>query len=133
MEPTGNTLGGVPGPDADFSHPLGPGFGNTLSNMRFVGWVGLVCGILTCLSIVGAILGVPLIIASHRFIEGLNRFENYRHDRSESELKAGFQELGRSFQILKILTIIYIVLTVGYIATLFLVGGLGILGGILES
>jgi len=133
MEYSGSAPNAQPGPEADFSHPMGPGFGKTLSNMRFVGWVGMVYGILTCLSIVGAIVGVPLIIASHRFIEGLNRFENYRHDRSESELKAGFQEMGRSFQVLKILTIIYIVLTVGYIATLFLVGGLGILGGILES
>ncbi len=133
MEYSGSVPNAQPGLEADFSHPMGPGFGKTLSNMRFVGWVGMVYGILTCLSIVGAIVGVPLIIASHRFIEGLNRFENYRHDRSEAELKEGFREMGRSFQILKILTIIYIVLTVGYIATLFLVGGLGILGGILES
>ena len=112
---------------AAFNHPLGPGFGRTLGDMRFIGWAGMIYGIMTCLSIVGAIVGVPMIIAAHRFIEGLNRFENYRRDRVESELKAGFDELGRSFRLLKILMIVQIVLTVAYIAFLFLLGGIGLL------
>lgn len=106
---------------------MGYGFGNILGDMRFVGWTGMVYGILTCLSIAGAIIGVPLIIAAHRFIEGVNRFENYHHDRSESELKAGFDELGRSFRIMKILVIIYLVLMVGSVVMLVMLGGLGIL------
>jgi len=122
-----STPGAQPGLPADFSHPMGPGFGKTLTDMRFIGWVGMVYGILTCLSIAGAIVGVPLIIAAHRFNEGLNRFENYRHDRSEAELKAGFTELGRSFLVMKILAIIYIVLTMGSLAFVFLLGGLGIM------
>ena len=52
---------------------------------------------------------------------------------AEDELAAGFYELGRSFRILKILTIIYLVLTVGYLVFLFLMGGLGILAGLMES
>jgi phosphate/sulfate permease len=112
---------------------MGLGFGKTLADMRFIGWVGLIWGILTCLSIVGAIVGVPLIIACHRFIEGVNRFENYRRQRTETELKEGFAELGRSFRVLKILTIIYIVFIVGYIAFLFLLGGLGIMSELAGS
>lgn len=127
MEQMGPPAGSQPGPDTDFTHPMGPGFGKTLGDMRFMGWVGLIWGILTCLSIIGAIVGVPMIIACHRFIEGVNRFENYRRQRTEAELMAGFAELGRSFRVMKILTIIYIVLTVGYLAFLFLLGGLGIL------
>jgi len=112
---------------ADFMHPMGPTFGNTLRDMRFMGWVGLIYGIMTCLSIVGAAIGVPMIIASHRFIEGVNRFENYRRDQSVEELKAGFGDIGRSFRYLKVLIIIYIVLTVGSLAFMFLLGGLGIM------
>jgi hypothetical protein len=93
----------------------------------------MIYGILTCLTLIGALLGVPLIIASHRFLEGINRFELFRNKGTEDELAAGFYELGRSFRILKILTIIYLVLTVGYLAFLFLMGGLGILAGLLES
>ena len=56
-----------PGPSSALTHAMGPGFGNVLGDMRFVGWVGLVYGILTCLSIAGAIIGVmPLAwSASH--------------------------------------------------------------------
>ncbi|MCP4571099.1 MAG: DUF5362 domain-containing protein [bacterium] len=110
-----------------FNHPMGPGFGATLADMRFMGWVSLIYGIITCLSIVGALVGVPMIIAAHRFIEGINRFEVYRQDRSEGELRTGFHELGRSFRIQKILVVIHLVLTVGYFCFLFLLGGLGIL------
>ena len=121
------------GTGATAIHPLGLGFERTLSDMRFMGWISMIYGILTCLSIIGAVLGVPLIIASHRFIEGVNRFELFRKTGTENELAAGFYELGRSFGILKILTIIYLVLTVAYLAFLFLMGGLGILAGLMES
>ena len=114
-------------------HPLGLGFERTLSDMRFMGWISMIYGILTCLSIIGAVLGVPLIIASHRFIEGVNRFELFRNTGTEGELAAGFYELGRSFRILKVLTIIYLVLTVGYLVFLFLLGGLGLLAGLKEA
>jgi hypothetical protein len=114
-------------------HPLGLGFERTLGDMRFMGWISMIYGILTCLSIIGAVLGVPLIIASHRFIEGVNRFQLYREKGAQDELAAGFYELGRSFRILKILTIIYLVLTVGYLVFLFLLGGLSILASLMES
>ena len=114
-------------------HPLGPGFESTLKDMRFIGWVAMIKGILACLSIFGALLGVPLIIAAHRFIEGVNRFEMYRQAAGESELAAGFYELGRSFRILKILVVIYLVLALGSIAFMFLMGGLGLLAGLAEG
>ena len=114
-------------------HPMGLGFERTLKDMRFMGWISLIYGILICLSIVGAVLGVPLIIASHRFIEGINRFELFRQFGTEDELQAGFYELGRSFRILKILVIIFLVLTVMYFAFLFLLGGLGLLAGLMKS
>ncbi|MEN8006885.1 MAG: DUF5362 family protein [Candidatus Krumholzibacteriota bacterium] len=114
-------------------NPMGLGFERTLGDMRFMGWVSLIYGILTCLSIIGAVLGVPLIIASHRFIEGINRFDLFRQAGTNEELQAGFYELGRSFRILKIITIIYLVLTVLYLAFLFLMGGLGLLAGLMEA
>ena len=120
-------------PMADHNHPMGLGFGDTLGNMRFMGWMGLIYGILTCLSIVGAIVGIPLIIASNRFLGGIKRFENYRHDRSEAELRAGFEDLGSSFKTLKILSIVYIVLVACYIGLMIMLGGFGLLSGLANS
>ena len=128
MQDMQNTEGG-----ATAIHPMGLGFERTLGDMRFMGWISLIYGILTCLSIVGAVLGVPLIIASHRFIEGVNRFDVFRQTGTQDQLQAGFYELGRSFRVLKILTIIYLVLIILYLAFLFLMGGLGILAGLMES
>lgn len=115
------------------THPMGPGFGQTLGDMRFMGWVSLIYGILTCLSIVGAILGVPLIIAAHRFLEGINRLELYRQNpQAEDELRTGFHEFGRSFRIMKILVVIHIFMMVGYIFLLFFLGGVGILSELMD-
>ena len=133
MENNEATPGARSGPVSDFRHPMGPSFGKTLGDMRFMGWVGLIYGIMNCLSIVGVIVGIPMIIAAHRFIEGINRFEYYRQDRSEAALQAGFAELGRSFRVMKILTIIHLSLMVGYIAFLFLLGGLGIMSELVGS
>jgi hypothetical protein len=113
--------------------PMGLGFETTVKDMRFIGWVALIKGILICFSIFGALVGVPLIIASHRLIEGTKRFDLFRSTGTQDELAAGFYELGRSFRILKILVIIYLVLMVGTLAFVFLLGGLGVLAGLLES
>ena len=114
-------------------HPMGLGFEGTLKDMRFIGWVSLIYGILTCLSIAGAVVGVPLIIASHRFIEGINRFDLFRQTGTKDELQAGFYELGRSFRILKILTIIYLVLILLCFAFMFLMGGLSLLASLMNT
>ncbi len=123
MENMDLNSGAVPPPN----HPMGMGFGDTLANMRFIGWIGMVYGILTCLSIVGAIIGIPLIIASNRFLGGIKRFEIYRYDCSEHELRAGFEDLGSSFKTLKILSIVYIVLTVCYFGLMITMFSLGLL------
>ena len=128
MDDMTNTAAGTAG-----VHPMGLGFEGTLKDMRFIGWVSMIYGILTCLSIVGAVVGVPLIIASHRFIEGINRFDLFRQTGTEDELQAGFYELGRSFRILKILTIIYLVLILLWFAFMFLMGGLSLMASLMDS
>jgi hypothetical protein len=128
LEDMTNTAAGAAG-----VHPMGLGFEGTLKDMRFIGWVSMIYGILTCLSIVGAVVGVPLIIASHRFIEGINRFDLFRQTGTEDELQAGFYELGRSFRILKILTIIYLILILLWFAFMFLMGGLSLMASLMDS
>lgn len=128
MEETTNTTG-----EAAQIQPMGLGFENTVKDMRFIGWVALIKGVLICFSIFGALVGVPLIIASHRLIEGTKRFDQFRSTGTQDELVAGFYELGRSFRILKILVVIYLVILVGSLAFVFFLGGLGLLAGLAES
>ena len=123
---------GLP-PVADTDHPMGMGFADTLSSMRFVGWMGMIYGIISCLSIASAIVGIPLIIASNRFLGGIKRFESYRHNQSEFELRAGFEDLGSSFKTIKILSIVFIVLMISYIGLMIALGGIGLLAGLAES
>ncbi|MFH2051302.1 MAG: DUF5362 family protein [bacterium] len=117
----------------DWNHPMGPGFGRTLGDMRFMGWVTMIYGILTCLTIVGMIVGIPVVVAANRFLAGVTRFEAYRASASIEELKAGFQDLGGSFRILKIITIVYLVLTALYLVFLFMMGGLSLLAGLADG
>lgn len=116
-----------------FVHPMGPRFEGSLKDMRFMGWVAVIYGILTCITIVGLPLGIPLIIAANRFVEGVNRFESYRVEGDVSQMRTGFEDLGRSFRVLKILTVIYIVLTCLYFFFLFFLGGLGLLSEMANS
>jgi len=130
----GETPGAGTGGGA-FDNPaaLGPGFPGTLGDMRFMGYTVIVVGVMNCLTIIGAILGVPLIISGRQFLDSAARFEEVRHGGGTNSLAAGFHDLGRSLRILKILVIIYIVLTVMYFIGLFFFGGLAMLAGLAES
>ena len=92
MEDMTNTAPGTPG-----VHSMGLGFEGTLKDMRFIGWVSMIYGILTCLSIAGAIVGVPLIIASHRFIEGINRFDLFRQTGYRKRIAGRILRTGSQF------------------------------------
>ncbi len=123
----------TPGMTGGNEHSMGPRFRSSLGDMRFMGWIGMIYGILTCMTLVGIPLGIPLIIAAHRFIEGVNRFDVFRTEANGAELREGFNHLGSSFRILKILTIIYLVLTIGYLFFLFFLGGIGLLSGLADT
>ncbi len=114
-------------------HGMGPTFGKTLGNMKFMGVVGMVYGIMTSLSIVGAVLGIPMIIASNRFLEAVKILEEYRQSNRPQDMATAFHELGRSFRLMKIVVLISIGMTVLYFIGLFLFGGLALLASLAES
>ena len=53
-------------------HGMGLTFGKTLANMKFMGVAGMVYGILTCLSLVGALLG---------YLSSLHRTASWRRSK----------------------------------------------------
>jgi len=127
----GNQFGGNPdfsGPGKD--HGMGLTFGKTLGNMKFMGVAGMVYGVLTCLSLVGAILGVPIIIASNRFLEAVKIMEQYRTSGRSEDMAAAFHELGRSFRLMKVVVLISLGMMVLYMGAGFIFGGFAILSSL---
>ena len=115
---------------ASLNHPLGPGFGRTLGYMRFMGRALLVYGGLCCLTLVGAAAGVPMIMTARRFLKGVDDFDVYRRETDLKALKAGFEEMGRSFRLMKILTLITVAVGFLYLMVLVMVGGMGLMSGL---
>jgi hypothetical protein len=84
------------------------------SNMGFMGTFYQVIGVLYCISILGAIFGIPLYISGSNLkkaikpLEGIEKFEDDR-------IEASYQHIISSFRIQKIIAIVSIVFAVLYI------------------
>lgn len=87
-------------------------FEKMTNDMRFVGMFAIIYGALTCLSIIGALIGVPIIFVGLRMREAADQFSAFRITNNAASMRAGFELQGRFFHILKILIIVQIVLIV---------------------
>lgn len=87
-------------------------FEKMTSDMKFVGMFTIIYGALTCISIIGALIGVPTIFIGLRMREAADQFSNFRVTNSAASMRAGFELQGRFFHILKILVIVQIVLII---------------------
>jgi len=90
-------------------------FNRMTSDMKFVGLFTIIYGALTCLSIIGAVIGIPLIFAGMRIREAADEFTMFQSANDNKALRRAFEKQGRYFNILKILIIVALVLTVIYI------------------
>lgn len=86
--------------------------GKVTGDMKFVGIAIIIYGALNCLSIIGAIIGIPLIISGMRLREAAEEFNAYRTSGNVNLLYRGFESQGRFFFINKVLVIITLVLMV---------------------
>jgi hypothetical protein len=93
-----------------------------ISDMRFVGMFFIIYGGFTCITIVGAVIGIPLIFCGMRLREAAESFTMFLANNDENALLAGFEKQGRFFYIQKILIIVGIVFTVLYFIFLFFFG-----------
>ncbi len=93
-------------------------FDKMTSDMRFVGMFTIIYGVITCLTIIGALIGVPTIIIGLRMREAADQFSLYKMTNNAGALRQGFELQGKYFRIIKILIIIGIVFTVLYIILL---------------
>jgi hypothetical protein len=106
---------------AGFAHPsmFQFYFDKMIKDMRFVGMFAIIYGVFTCLSIIGAIIGVPVIFIGLRIREAADHFSLFKLSNDAAALRLGFELQGKYFRILKILIIVQIVLIV--IGIIFLI------------
>ena len=106
---------------------ISPMFQNLLNkmakDMRFVGIFYIIVGGFTCLSIIGAIIGVPYIICGIRLRESANFFDNYSYGGDTGILENAIDKQSRFFFIQKVIMIITIIGLVLYI--IFIIAFLG--------
>jgi hypothetical protein len=88
-------------------------------DMKFVGLFSIIYGALTSLSIVGAIVGIPMIIAGLRLRESADGYEAFARG-DGSALTRAFEKQRSYFFIQKILIIVAIAGIVLYIAGIIL-------------
>ena len=97
-------------------------FTKMTSDMKFVGMFTIVYGVLTSLSIIGAVIGVPLIFAGMRIREAADEFNAFRLTNDSDALRRGFELQGKYFNIQKIIIIVGLILTALYIIGIFIFG-----------
>ena len=90
-------------------------FEKMIGDMRFVGIFTIVYGVLTCLTIIGALVGVPTIIIGLRIREAADQFAIFKMTNNAAALKQGFELQGKYYRLIKILIIVGLVLMVLYI------------------
>ena len=84
-------------------------------DMRFIGMYHIIIGALSCLTIVGAVIGVPVIFIGLKMREAADQFDIFKLANNPQALRKGFELQGKFFNIWKILIIIGIVVTVLYL------------------
>lgn len=106
-------------------------FEKMIKDMRFVGMFTIIYGAITCLTIIGALLGVPTIIVGLRMREAADQFAIFKATNDSASMRRGFELQGQYFKIVKILIIIGLVLTVIYFIAIILLFASGF-GALME-
>ncbi len=97
-------------------------FSKMTSDMKFVGLFTIIYGALSCLSIIGAVIGIPLIIAGLRIRESADEYSFFQTTNDNKALRRAFEKQQKYFNILKILIIVGLVLFVLYIVFIMIFG-----------
>jgi len=91
-------------------------------NMNFVGWATIISGALNCLSIVGAIFGIPYIFIGLRLTEAVKELRGYLQTGDKEAIFRTFEKQNRAFFIAKVLIIIGIVFFVLMMLFVLIIG-----------
>lgn len=89
--------------------------------MNIVAVFNIIFGAITCISIVGAIFGIPIIIAGMKLKDSAQYYSNFVYSNDFNVLIQAFGLQQKYFNIQKILFIIYSVFIVLYLALIVLI------------
>ena len=103
-------------------------FSSLTSDMKFIGMFYIIYGVITSLSIIGAVIGIPLLISGLRLREAADELNSFRGTNDANSLRRGFELQGKFFRIQKIIIIVGIV-----IGVLYVIGILFFLGSVFSS
>jgi hypothetical protein len=83
-------------------------------HMKFVGLFAVIYGALMCLTIIGAIFGIPYIISGLRLRESADSYMAYAEFNDSRQLMTAFEKQSSFFFIMKVFIIIGLVFLVLY-------------------
>jgi ABC-2 type transport system permease protein len=110
---------------------IDPQFRTTVStmtrHMRFLGMLSIICGSISCATIVGALVGIPCIFIGIRMRQASADFDRYSGSGTFAYLSSAIERQARVFFIQYVLAIISIIFTVIYlvIAIFIITGSVG--------
>mgnify|MGYP005836977011 CR=1 FL=1 len=81
---------------------------NLAKNMKFVSLFIIIYGAISTLSIVGALVGIPIIFAGLKLRDASIAIYNYLHSNLQHDLDNAVEKQARAFWILKILILVTI-------------------------
>lgn len=94
---------------------------NLSKYMKFIGLLAMIGGVLYCITIIGAIIGVPYFLMGKRIRESADAFDGYRTSGSASDLESAIEKQTRAFFIMYILAIIALVLLAIYLIVIIVI------------
>ncbi len=106
---------------------LKPIVAKMVSDMKFMAIATIVSGGLNCLSIIGAVVGIPLIIAGLRLKDAAEAFTSYIHNNDMASLQRAMEQQRTYFFIHKIMFIVGISLAILIIVLFITLGGFAFL------
>lgn len=92
------------------SSPFQSSFDKMTKDMHFVATFLIVYGAINCLTIIGALIGVPIIFAALSIKESADHFSFFKKTNNPASMRTAFEAQGKYFHIFKILIIISLVI-----------------------
>ncbi len=99
---------------------------NMAKYMNFIGLLEIIGGALYCLTIIGAVFGIPFIFMGIRLREAADGFRKYLSSDSKQDLDYAIDRQTKSFFIQFVLAIISLAILGIYIIILIIVLGVGV-------
>ncbi len=97
---------------------LSTNLANLAKYMNFIGLLAMIGGVIYCITIIGAIIGVPYFIMGKRLRESADAFASYNSSDSAKDLETAVERQTRAFFIMYVLAIISLVLLAIYLVVI---------------